>query len=94
MAVTWSGSADKHGVAREDALHAIANALYVEDELDEPRPPSQIRPHLFIGPQRRPGAPLLEVMAEILPPRGLPIFHVMHARQRHLARMEETNDGD
>jgi hypothetical protein len=94
VAVTWSGSADKHGVAREDALHAIAHAVYVEEEFDDPRPPSRIRPYLFIGPQRRRGAPLLEVMVEIRPPRGMHVFHVMNARQKHLARMEDTDDGD
>ena len=92
VGVTWSESAAKHGVPREDALHAIANAVYVEEEFDDPRPPSNVRPHLFIGLPRRRGVPLLEVMAEIRPPRGLHIFHVMPARERHLARMEETDD--
>ena len=95
MALTWSASADKHGVAREDALHAIANAVYVETEFDDPRPPNNLRPHLYIGPPRRPGGPLLEVMVELRPPRGLHIFHVMEARPKHLARMNpEDGDGD
>lgn len=95
MALTWSDSADKHGVAREDALHAIANAVYVETEFDDPRPPHNLRPHLYIGPPRRPGGPLLEVMVEVRPPRGLHIFHVMEARPKHLARMNpEEGDGD
>lgn len=90
MAVTWSASADKHGIDREDALHAIANAVYVESEFDEPRPPAQVRPTLFIGPPRQLGGPLLEVMVEIVPPRGLHVFHVMLARQKHLDRMGDT----
>jgi hypothetical protein len=94
MGVTWARSADKHGIAHEDALHAIANAVYVEEEFDDPRPPNDIRPHLYIGPQRRRGAPLLEVMVEVRPPRGLHIFHVMEARQKHLERMEVTGDAD
>lgn len=43
---------------------------------------------LFIGPQRQLGDPLLEVMVEISPPRDLHVFHAMHARQKHLDRME------
>lgn len=75
-------------------MYAIANAVYVEDEFDDPRPPSSIRPHLFIGPQRQPGAPLLEVMVEVRPPRGLHVFHVMPARTKHLDRMKETSHDD
>lgn len=90
--MAWSDSADKHGVSREDALHAISNAVYFEAEFDEPRPPNNIRPHLYIGPPKRRGAPLLEVMLELRPPRGLHVFHVMEAREKHLARMEERDD--
>ncbi|GIG22067.1 hypothetical protein Cch01nite_27910 [Cellulomonas chitinilytica] len=89
MAISWAGSADRHGIAHEDTLHAIQHAVYVETEFDEPRIPGRIRPTLFIGPQRRRGAPLLEVMVEISPPRDLFVFHVMHARQKHLDRMED-----
>jgi hypothetical protein len=90
--VTWSDSADKHGVAHEDALHAITHAVYVETDFDEPRPPSNVRPHLYIGPPRQLGGPLLEVMVEVRPPRGLHVFHVMPARPKHLARMNEEED--
>ncbi|MGW6281047.1 hypothetical protein [Kribbella sp. NPDC055071] len=89
MAITWAPSADKHGVDREDTLHAIMNAYYVEREFDQPRPPATVRPTLFIGPPRRLGDPLLEVMVEVTPPRDLHIFHVMVARKKHLERMEE-----
>lgn len=89
MAIRWADSTGKHGVAREDALHAMANAFYVEDGFDEARVPGGVRPTLYIGPQRRLGAPLLEVMVEVIPPRDLHIFHVMEARQKHLARMED-----
>ena len=93
MALTWADSAAKHGIDRADALHAIAHAIYVETEFDEPRPPSTVRPTLYIGPPRRAGDPLLEVMLEVRPPRGLHIFHVMQARPKHLARKnEETGD--
>lgn len=89
MAISWAKSADKHGIAHEDALHAIGNAYYVEEEFDEPRIPGALRPTLFIGPPRQLGAPLLEVMVEISPPRDFHVFHVMQARQKHLDRMED-----
>lgn len=90
MPITWAASADKHGVAHEDA--GYATAVYFEQSFDNPRPPSNLWPHLYIGPQRREGAPLLEVMVEVRPPRGLHGFHVMEARRKHLARMEGATD--
>jgi len=33
-------------------------------------------------------------MVEIRPPRGLHIFHVMIARQKHLDRMEDPHHDD
>ncbi|WP_380156174.1 hypothetical protein [Kineococcus sp. R86509] len=88
MALTWAAAADKHGIAHEDAVHAMLNALYVETDFDEPRPPADIRPTLYIGPQRDRTAPLLEVMVEPRPPRDLHVFHVMLARRKHLSRMQ------
>lgn len=88
--MTWAESADKHGIAHEDALHAIGNAYYVESEFDVPRILGRVRPTLFIGPPRQLGGPLLEVMVEVVPPRDLHIFHVMVARQKHLNLMGET----
>ena len=88
MAITWAASADKHDVAHEDALHAIANAYFHRASFDEPRLPGGIRPDLYIGPPRQLGGALLEVMVEVIPPRGLHIFHVMPARAKHLALME------
>jgi hypothetical protein len=90
VAVTWSESADKHGIDHEDALHAIGHACYVEAEFDEPRTGGRVRPTLFIGPPRALGGPLLEVMVEVTPPRELHVFHVMLARPKHLDRMGET----
>lgn len=88
--MTWADSADKHGIAHEDALHAIGNAYFIESEFDEPRIPGRLRPTLFIGPPRQLGGALLEVMVEISLPRDLLIFHVMIARQKHLDRMGDT----
>jgi hypothetical protein len=90
VALEWASSADRHQVEHEDAVHAMSNAVYVEQEFDEPRGPAEVRPTLFIGPPRRRGAPLLEVMVEMIPPRTVVVFHVMEARPKHLKRMEES----
>ncbi|WP_448059215.1 hypothetical protein [Cellulomonas hominis] len=50
MAIVWADSADRHDVPRAEAMHAIAHAVYVEEQFDEPRVPGRIRPTLFIGP--------------------------------------------
>jgi hypothetical protein len=87
VGIAWAASAGEHGVSHQDALNAISNAIYVEEEFDEPRIQGRVRPTLFIGPSLDPLGPLLEVMVEIAPPRGLHVFHVMIAREKHLARM-------
>ncbi|RMB70173.1 hypothetical protein AYK61_26570 [Rhodococcus sp. SBT000017] len=89
MAIEWTDSADKHGIDHADALHAIENAYYVEREFDEPRVPGLAKPWLFIGPPRTLGGALLEVMVEVIPPRGMVVFHVMEARPKHLDRMTD-----
>lgn len=86
--VTWSDSANKHGVPREDTAHVMVNAYYVEAGFDVPRTPEGLAPTLFIGPPRQLGGPLLEVMAEVRPPRTVHVFHSMPARPKYLARME------
>ncbi len=70
-------------------MHAIANAYYVEVGFDGPAPVPGLRPTLYIGPPRRLGGPLLEVMAEVRPPRSIHVFHAMVARPKYLNRMKE-----
>lgn len=89
MGVEWTKSADKHDISHEDALHAIANAIYVEEEFDEPRVPGHAKPTLFIGPPRKLGGPMLEVMVEIIEPRTMVVFHVMEVRRKFLDRMND-----
>jgi hypothetical protein len=48
-----------------------------------------VRPDLWVGPPRQLGGTLLEVMAETIPPRDLLIFHVMQARPKFLALLDE-----
>lgn len=81
MTIRWARSADRHGINREDAKYAIANRIYWLREFDEPRVEGGKCPDLFIGPARD-GTQLLEVMAEVTPPRDIFIFHVMNARSK------------
>ncbi len=50
MAIRWTDSADKHDVAREDALHAMLNHYLYVAEFDEPRVEEAGRPDLYVGP--------------------------------------------
>ena len=50
MAIRWTDSADKHEVAREDALHAMLNHYLYVAEFDEPRVEEAGRPDLYVGP--------------------------------------------
>lgn len=92
MAIEFTESADKHGVSHQDAMWAMTHARYVEREFDQPRPPSSVRPTLFIGPSRTPAVPLLEVMVELVPPDRIVVFHVMAARAKHLQRMDDQEE--
>ncbi|GAT07609.1 hypothetical protein H7I77_25350 [Mycolicibacterium novocastrense] len=93
MAIEFAESAGKHGFSEADAFHAVSNARYYEPEFDEPSDDhSSIRPSLWIGPSLDPQAPLLEVMAEVIPPRTIRVFHVMGAREKFLARLDKEED--
>lgn len=80
MAIRWRDSADKHQVDHDDALHAMLHYRVRVLEFDDARVEGHGRPDLYIGPQRRPGEPLLEVMVERIPPRDVEVFHVMPLR--------------
>lgn len=92
VAIEWTDSVDRHGIDRQDALHALVNHVFLRPEFDEPRRAGSGRPDLYIGPQRQCGAPLLEVMVERVSPRGLVVFHVMEARAKFLALMDDEED--
>lgn len=91
MAIRWNDSADKHNVDREDMVHAMLNHLLYVPEFDHARREGGNRPDLYIGPQRDRTAPLLEVMAERVPPRDVWIFHAMIARRKFLDRLDEQD---
>lgn len=84
MAVEFTPSADRHGIPRADAIHAMLNAEGVQPVAGRPGRPAAVyvgRPH----PQtdRR-----IEVIAWTEPPATVVIFHVMEVSDlyRHLIR--------
>jgi hypothetical protein len=87
----WAASAAKHGIAREDALHAIVHAVDHVASFDEPRVPGRNRPDLFIGPTRD-RSQMLEVMVEVSPPARVYVFHVMEARRTTLDLVESLRN--
>jgi hypothetical protein len=89
VAIAFRPRAFEHGIEPEDGIHAMLNAVLYVPEFDEPRIEGAGRPDLWIGPPRRPGGPLLEVMAERIPPRDLDVFPMMAARPKFLALLEE-----
>ena len=70
-----AGSARRHGIADEDTLHAVRNAIVTEDLGDGLT--------MFIGPAR--DATLLEV-GVVDGEEGPVIIHAMVARRRYLPR--------
>jgi hypothetical protein len=92
VAIEFIESAGKHGFTEADAIHAMSNPRLYEPEFDEPGDLSSISPSLWIGPSLQPRAPLLEVMAEVIPPRTIRVFHVMEAREKFLARLDTEED--
>ena len=88
MAIEWAGSAAKHGLSREDVLHAILNHVVHVPEFDDPRIEGAGRPDLYVGPPVQLGGALIEVMTERVPPRTVVIFHAMIARPKFLALIQ------
>ncbi|MCZ2403851.1 hypothetical protein IV498_11820 [Paenarthrobacter sp. Z7-10] len=88
MGFEWAASAAKHGIAREDALNAMLNAVDFVESFDDPRMPGRGRPNLYIGPSRD-RRRLIEVMVEVIPPSDVSVFHVMEARRKILDLVEE-----
>ncbi|MBU5422962.1 hypothetical protein KQI48_09820 [Cellulomonas hominis] len=81
MNIRWTGSADKHGVSREDAVNAMLRHQFRISPFGSSRVPGRAAPDLFIGPGL--DGRLLEVMAEVADGR-LVVFHVMDARPKIL----------
>ncbi|PKZ64096.1 hypothetical protein CYJ73_18335 [Gordonia terrae] len=91
MAIEFTESAARHGFTLADAVHAMSNPRYHEAQFDDPRL-GGIKPDLWIGPSLQPAVPLIEVMAEVIPPATVRIFHVMHARPKFLDRLDQEDN--
>ena len=82
MAIEFTSSADRHGIPHEDALYAMLHA--------EAAAPVEGRPGMvttvYVGHPHGQTEHYLEVIAEVNPPRGVRIFHVMDLtdKYRHL----------
>jgi hypothetical protein len=78
VAVTWSASADKHGVPRDEALYALGHAHAIYPDFQAPRRGFSRLPTLLVGPSRY---GTFEVIAIVTPPADVHIFHVMALRE-------------
>ena len=78
MVVTWSESADKHSVPRDEALYAMSHAHAIYPAFQAPR--GRLPP--LTHPVHRP-VPVrtLEVIAIVAPPADVHIFHGMVLRE-------------
>lgn len=74
MAVEFTPSASKHGISQQDAIYAI---LHHEVAVDIPGRDGFKPATLYIGHPHSQTDRYIEVIAEVIPPRGLKIFHVM-----------------
>ena len=89
VAITWTSSADKHSIPREDAVYAIAHAesqTHIEGYRGEVAV-------LYIGHPHPQTHRYIEVIATLVPPRGVVIFHVMDLSDTYrylLAQEDET----
>lgn len=73
MAIDWTSSAAKHGISRDDALHAMIHAE-ASDDLDGGTGEAL---RVFVGHPHAQTERYIEVIAAVRPPRGLLVFHVM-----------------
>lgn len=83
MGIEFTGSADRHGVPREDALYAMLHP----DGTEEVDGLEGERTIVYVGPAHAQTEQRLEVIAAHHEPRTVVIFHVMHLSDlyRHLA---------
>lgn len=91
VAIIWRRSTDRHGIAHEDAVHAILFSVARVDKFDEPRLLGHNAPTLFLGCGRG-GDVILEVRVEILDSGDVSVFHVMEARQKIVTLVEEMRN--
>ena len=86
MAVRFLGSAGKHGFAEDDALNAIANAVWKRERFDVSRVSGVPDPTLWVGPAL--DGTELEVMTFTTHGNDVVIFHCMPLRAKFRSMME------
>ena len=86
VAIRWASSADKHFIPREDALYAISHAAG-QTQLEARAGEVTI---VYVGHPHGRTDRYVEVIAALVPPRDLVIFHVMELSDlyRHLVDKE------
>ncbi|WRS30791.1 hypothetical protein U6G28_03635 [Actinomycetaceae bacterium MB13-C1-2] len=82
MPVEFKDSADKHRIPREDAIHAMVNAVASEQVEGEPGEVTTV----YVGHPHPQTERYIEVIVALRPPRTLTVFHVqpLSDRYRHL----------
>ena len=93
MAAKWPRSSAKHGISREDALFAIANAIFTSDNVSKAGSASASSRagtrRLFIGHPYFQARELIEVLVESRPNGDVVIYHVMALGSKYRRQMED-----
>ncbi|MFC4245073.1 hypothetical protein ACFOYW_17025 [Gryllotalpicola reticulitermitis] len=86
----WTISADKHGIAHEDAVNTIVNPRLFVPNFDRSRIPGKGWAHLWIG-RTVDGTVNLEVMGHFeYVTKTVEVFHVMPLREKTYNRAIKT----
>lgn len=93
MTPIWTDSADKHGVSRADASHAIVHATY---ERHLSTQPDGWTVWVFIGPEHPTTRRELEVLLKFPPRPTAPmvVFHVMPLGPKYRRLRERFPNGN
>ena len=86
MAIKFLESAGKHGFTKEDAMNAIAYAVWKRERFDVSRVSGVPDPTLWVGPAL--DGIYLEVMTFISGKNDMVIFHCMPLRAKFRSMME------
>ena len=89
MQMRWTESSAKHGIARDDVMHAMLKHRWFVAAFEASRVPGLADPDLYIGPTRAGG--LIEVMVSVDTAAGVVwVFYVMPARPKIIAKAKEA----
>ena len=82
MALIFRASSDNHGIPHDESIYAMLHGARYES-FEDPRPPHG-EATLWIGPSR---FGTLEVIAEVIPPSSVAVFHAMPLRESTAAKV-------